>query len=268
MPSVLGSSQLRPALLAVATLVVALLAPASLGVAPAAGAAPCTNTKLGKVSITSKHKQTWFRTYRTASGQTTQSETETRRKGHRLGRIGVELITCKRDGKWEVFDVDVNQKHRDVELTVRSGKVTKVKPLHLSNGFVLTHRKTGQKSVLVQAQRCYKKPAKLTKWKALKGLLRVPVPGPYSVSVGKFATSLLLPDAAEDKYWCHKVGSGASIPLGIKANGTPYLKWGKLTNRRILRLASLTYAVPCGASNYVYCGDTWHDTVTIFKPRS
>lgn len=93
MSSVLGSSKLGRALLTVAALVLALLAPASLGVAPAAGAAPCSNTKLGKVSITSKHKQTWHRTFRTASGEIFKSKTETRRKSHRLGRIGVEIVT-------------------------------------------------------------------------------------------------------------------------------------------------------------------------------
>lgn len=260
MASVLGRSMFGACVLASA-----LISPIGVSGGPAgAAASPCTDTKIHTVKITSKHKQTWHRTFVSTSGEVTKSKTETRRKSHNLGRIAVEIVTCKRDGKWTVFDIDVAQSHQDVSLTVQAGKVTKVDPLHRTSGFMLTHVRTSQTAVQVQAQRCVHKPAKMTYWSALRALTKVPLPGPYSIGVGQFAAGLLLPDAPDDRFWCMTLANPASIPLGIKADGTPYLKWSTLVRGRIPKIASLTYTEAC--PGYAYCGDTWKEIVTIYRP--
>jgi hypothetical protein len=165
-----------------------------------------------------------------------------------------------------VLDVAVKQPHDDLVLTVSGSRITKVEPRSGSLGYEVVHRRTGDGQVRLDALRCSKRPQGLGAglYKTAKGLLEVPMPLNYAVSVGVYAASKVLPDAPEDKYWCSRIGQVVSIPFGIHANGRPFLRWSKLPGRKVQRVATTTFQQPC--SSVPSCADIYDEIVRLRQP--
>lgn len=259
-----------------AALAASALVAAMLGAAPGPQAAAatasgsgsgCSATAESVVRMAKTERTTMRRVYYDSSGRVRYSETRTVRGPVDLGTTTLTLLSCKRDGRWRLLgDVEVDQPHRDVVLTVDGGRVTQVAPRSGKIGYTVVHRRTSGGTVEMEALRCVERPQGLGAglYRTAKGLLEIPTPVKYWVSVGAYAVSKILPDAPEERYWCSRISRLVEIPYGFTRTGRVYLKWGKLPGDKVIRTATRTYQQDC--TTVPYCADIIDEIVLVTKP--
>ncbi|HEY0950810.1 hypothetical protein [Nocardioides sp.] len=254
--------RLGVALLALA--LTALAVPGSPLRPSAADAAGCSRLVTKRVSFESTETTTTYWVKVRTSGEVITTKHTVIRKAD-LGRARLKLELCKSGGKWSIYDVDASTPHNDLSLTIRGGKVTRIKPASGDTGYAVYLRGVKATRVRLEADRCTASPQKFsdTALKTLKALTAIPWKVKKSwQSWALFAANIAIPDAPPKKYYCGRIGPVVDVRLDLN-NGKPRLVWGG-SGQEIRNVRDSTQQ-PCPDA-YRSCAEIWDQTVIIKKP--
>jgi hypothetical protein len=229
--------------------------------AGSASAAGCSSTKKSSMSFSGTAK-TVETVHVYSDGIEKIIGTKTLRNTFKTGTTTVTVTACKNSGKWKVLTYAVDRRFPDLTLTVNNGKITGIKPSGGKyQGFGAVTTRLTTTTIDNYGLVCGVSPQPLTILGVLHDILKLPLPGPYGVSVGAFIADKLIPGAQSGtKYKCGEMTDNLNLPWKFNSAGVVSLS-----------IPSQTFAL---ADRYVwddycnthpYCGATIQTEMYLHK---